>query len=46
MQEIGRDISSLREDVYFDEEQRQELETRLDVIFSLKRKYGNIINNK
>ena len=44
IQEIGRDISSLREDVYFDEEQRQELENRLDLIFSLKRKYGNTID--
>ena len=43
IQEIARDISSLREDVFFDEEQRQELETRLDTIFSLKRKYGNTI---
>ena len=43
IQEIGRDIASLREDIYFDEEERQELETRLDVIFSLKRKYGNTI---
>lgn len=43
IQEIGRDISSLREDVFFDEEQRQELESRLDLIFSLKRKYGNTI---
>ena len=43
IQEIGRDISSLREDVYFDEEERKELETRLDLIFSLKRKYGNTI---
>ena len=43
IQEIGRDISSLREDVYFNEEERQELETRLDIIFSLKRKYGNTI---
>ena len=43
MQEIGRDISCLREDVFFDEEQRIELETRLDLIFSLKRKYGNTI---
>lgn len=43
IQEIARDISSLREDVYFDEEQRQDLETRLDLIFSLKRKYGNTI---
>lgn len=43
IQEIARDISSLREDVYFDEEDRKELETRLDLIFSLKRKYGNTI---
>lgn len=43
IQEISRDISCLRDDVYFDEEQRQELENRLDIIFSLKRKYGNTI---
>ena len=43
IQELGRDISILREDVYFDEEERQELENRLDLIFSLKRKYGNTI---
>lgn len=43
IQEIARDISSLREDVYFDEEDRKELETRLDLLFSLKRKYGNTI---
>ena len=43
IQEIARDISSLRDDVFFDEEERQEIETRLDLIFSLKRKYGNTI---
>lgn len=43
IQEIARDISSLRDDVFFDEEERQNLETRLDLIFSLKRKYGNTI---
>lgn len=43
IQEIARDISSLKDDVYFDEEERQELENRLDLIFSLKRKYGNTI---
>lgn len=43
IQEIARDISSLREDVYFDEEDRKALETRLDLLFSLKRKYGNTI---
>ena len=43
IQEIGRDVSSLREETYFDEGERQEVETRLDIIFSLKRKYGNTI---
>ena len=43
IQEIARDISSLRDDVYFDEEERQDIERRLDLIFSLKRKYGNTI---
>lgn len=43
IQEIGRDVTNLREESYFDEEQRQEIETRLDIIFSLKRKYGNTI---
>lgn len=43
VQEIARDINGLREDVYFDEEERRELEMRLDTLFSLKRKYGNTI---
>lgn len=43
IQEIARDISSAKEDVYFDEEERNEVEERLDRIFSLKRKYGNSI---
>ena len=43
IQELSRDISSLNEDIYFDEEERNEIETRLDVIYSLKRKYGNTI---
>lgn len=43
IQEISRDISSMKEDVYFDEEERNEIEERLDTIFSLKRKYGNSI---
>ena len=33
----------MREETYFDEEERQEVENRLDTIFSLKRKYGNTI---
>ena len=43
IQEIARDLSGMREETYFDEEERQEVETRLDIIFSLKRKYGNTI---
>jgi len=43
LQELARDISSLKDDVYFDEEERNEIEQRLDLIFSLKRKYGNSI---
>ena len=43
IQELSRDISSLNEDMYFDEEERIEIENRLDVIYSLKRKYGNSI---
>ncbi len=43
LQEISRDISSYKDDVYFDEEERNEIEERLDLIYSLKRKYGNDI---
>ena len=43
LQEVSRDLSSYNEDIYFDEEERNETEERLDLIFSLKRKYGNSI---
>jgi len=43
VQEISRDISQNKEEIYFDEEERNEIEERLDIIFSLKRKYGNSI---
>ena len=43
VQELSRDISGLREEVYFDEEERDNVESRLDEIFGLKRKYGNSI---
>lgn len=45
IQEISRDISGLKEDIYFDEEERNNIEQRLDTIFSLKRKYGNTIQD-
>lgn len=43
VQELARDVSNLKEKVYFDDEERNETESRLDVIYSLKRKYGNSI---
>ena len=43
IQELARDISGMKEDIFFDEEQRDNVEKRLDEIFSLKRKYGNSI---
>ena len=44
IQEISRDISGYLEDVEFDEQEREEIETRLDTIYNLKRKYGNNID--
>ena len=43
LQELSRDITDLKENIFFDEEQRQTTEERLDLIFTLKRKYGNSI---
>lgn len=43
LQEISRDISSYKEESYFDEDKRDFIEERLDLIRSLKRKYGNTI---
>ncbi len=42
-QELSRDISSLNTEMYFDENDRNQIEERLDIIYSLKRKYGNSI---
>lgn len=43
LQEMGRDISSYRDDMCFDEAERNSVEERLDLIYSLKRKYGNTV---
>ena len=43
LQEISRDVSNYKEDIYFDENEQKEIETRLDLIYDLKRKYGNSI---
>ena len=41
IQEVSYDISSFGEDMYYDEEELNKIEGRLDLINSLKRKYGN-----
>ena len=43
LQEISRDISNNKQQISFDEQERNEIEERLDLIYSLKRKYGNNI---
>ena len=43
LEESGRDIASLNEDNSFEEEDRTKIEERLDLIFSLKLKYGSNI---
>jgi len=43
IQEASRDISSLNSGMEFDEEEQSKVEERLDLISSLKRKYGNDI---
>ena len=43
IQELSRDIDNYKEDIYFEEDERSRIETRLDLIYTLKRKYGNSI---
>ena len=43
LQEVARDINGYKDDTYFDENERNEIEERLDLIHLLKRKYGNTI---
>ena len=43
IQEVSYDISSFGEDMYYDEEEQNKIEERLNLINSLKRKYGNTI---
>lgn len=43
IQELSRDIEDYKADIYFDEQERTNIETRLDLIYMLKRKYGNTI---
>lgn len=43
LQEVSRDIANYKDEVDFDEDEQKQIEERLDLIFSLKRKYGNSI---
>lgn len=43
LEDIGRSIEGYFEDIYFDENEINIVETRLDLINSMKRKYGNNI---
>ena len=43
IQELARDFSDMKENVDFDDEERNKIEGRLDFIYSLKRKYGNTV---
>ncbi len=43
IEELSRDMEDLDDDMYFDSNEQNEIEERLDMIFSLKRKYGNSI---
>ena len=43
LQELARDVNSYKSDMDFNEEERDFIEERLDLIYALKRKYGNSI---
>lgn len=43
LQELARDVNSYRSDMDFNEEERDFVEERLDLIYALKRKYGNTV---
>lgn len=44
IQELSRDVSDMKDELIFDEQKRNEVENRLDLIYSLKRKYGNSVD--
>ena len=43
LQEVSRDITNYKDEVDFNEDEQRQIEERLDLIFSLKRKYGNSV---
>lgn len=44
VEELSRDLNDQNNSMDFDEEERDNIEERLDLIYSLKRKYGNSID--
>ena len=43
LEEVEKDLYNYKENAYFDEEERRNIEQRIDLIQDLKRKYGNNI---
>lgn len=43
LEEFYRDVNDLDSNMFYDENEQNDIEERLDLIFSLKRKYGNSI---
>ncbi len=43
LEDCGREIANFAEDIYFDDREIENIESRLNLIFSMKRKYGNNI---
>lgn len=43
LQELSRDIKDFKDEMEFDDEEKQKIEERADLIHDLKRKYGNNI---
>lgn len=43
VQEISNDINYFKKEIFFDEEERENVENKLTQIYTLKRKYGNNI---
>ena len=43
LEDIGQNIASLSNDIYFDEIEIEDVESRLNIISTMKRKYGNNI---
>lgn len=44
LNDVASEVAECLTEVDFDEEKQREIEERLDIIFSLKRKYGNTVN--